>query len=338
MRTRLLAIGLILATPCLAQDDPQQVVLADTTPLTANAEMARRVLSPLTVAHLDRALAKVGQHMGEQPVTPADEKFLLHVPPDMPAGGYGVMVFVPASRITRIPRAWTAVLDRLGMIFVSAMQSGNEASMIGRRMPLALVAAANVPRRYPVNPEHVFVAGMSGGSRVAQRLALAYPDIFRGALLNSGSDPIGEAVTPLPPRELFALVQARSRFVYLSGENDIVNLDGDTKNIGVMRRWCVGNLDQRTMSGLGHVTADAVSLDWALRKLLSPVAPAGGGLASCRAALEQQMADGFHEVDALRQAGKREDARARLEALDTRFGGLAAPQSVALDAALERVP
>jgi predicted esterase len=336
MRAAFLAMAMVMASPCAGQDTPQQVVFTDTTPLAGNDELARRILTPLTAAHMTQALAKSGQHLRDQPVTPADESFLLHLPPVLPAGGYALMVFVPAAKTTQIPKAWTQVLDRLGVIFVSAARSGNDADVMSRRMPLALIAAANVMRQYKVDPSRVFIAGMSGGSRVAMRLALAYPDLFRGALLNSGGDPIGSLVIPLPPRELFAQFQAGSRLVYLTGENDTVNLHLDTHSAAVMRSWCVANVEERTMPGLGHQTADAISLDWALNRLLSP-RPAEKRSA-CQARLDQEMADDFRRLDALRQAGKRAEAKALLDEIDTRFGGLAAPQSLTLDAELAAMP
>ena len=57
-----------------------------------------------------------------------------------------------------------------------------------------VLAAYNVMKRYAVDPQRVFVSGFSGGARVAMRLALAYPDLFRGALMDAGSDPIGDAI------------------------------------------------------------------------------------------------------------------------------------------------
>ena len=59
-------------------------------------------------------------------------------------------------------------------------------------MPLALLAYENIRRSHTLDANRVYVGGMSGGSRVALRVALAYPDVFRGALLNAGSDPIGD--------------------------------------------------------------------------------------------------------------------------------------------------
>lgn len=326
---------LLLAMPCMAQDTIQRdVVFSEVAPLASNAELARRMLTPLTSVRLAQALAKSGERLRDQPVTVADEKFVLAVPPTEPAGGYGLFVFVPPWKTAAIPKGWQAVLERAGVIYVSAGNSGNDASVASRRMPLALIAAANVMKRYHVDPAHVFVGGMSGGSRVALRLALAYPDVFQGALLNSGSDPIGDLLSPLPPRDLFAQFQERTRLVYVTGESDTANINTDMHSVSVVRRWCVLNVERRTMKGLGHETADPASLEWALEKLLAAPQPPGATLAACRAEQEQDMAARFAKLDALTG----EPARALLDEIDRHFGGLAASRSVETEAKLAKSP
>ena len=42
---------------------------------------------------------------------------------------------------------------------------------MGRREPLALLAALNILADYPIDPEQVYIGGFSGGSRIARRLA-----------------------------------------------------------------------------------------------------------------------------------------------------------------------
>jgi poly(3-hydroxybutyrate) depolymerase len=110
------------------------------------------------------------------------------------------------------------------MILVSAANSGNGAGVLNRREPLALLAAENIMRSYPLDPERVYIGGFSGGSRMALRIARGYPDVFHGALLNAGSDPIGNAQIPLPPQELLRQFQESTRVVYVTGAHDNFNL------------------------------------------------------------------------------------------------------------------
>jgi hypothetical protein len=50
-------------------------------------------------------------------------------------------------------RGWAEILERRGVIFVSAENSGNEANVLDRREPLALLAAPNTMQRYRVDPQ-----------------------------------------------------------------------------------------------------------------------------------------------------------------------------------------
>jgi pimeloyl-ACP methyl ester carboxylesterase len=325
---------LMLAAPCAAQD----TVFTDVTPLAGNAELSRRLLTPLTVVQMQKVLAREGQTLGGQPVAIADEKFILHLPPTEPATGYGLMVFVPPWRDARLPKGWAGLLDAHGMIFVSAAASGNDQYDMSRRLPLAVAAAHNVMRRYKIDPARVFAAGMSGGSRVAMRLALGYPDIFRGALLNAGSDVPGSKMASVPPRELFARFQENSRLVYLTGERDTVNLDADRRSNSAMRKLCMFNTDSIVMRGLGHETADAASLSRGLAALLAPAAPDAPALQACRTGIESEMTAKLDQVDRLLAEGRRDDARTLLYETDERFGGLAAPRSLELEARREKPP
>jgi poly(3-hydroxybutyrate) depolymerase len=66
-----------------------------------------------------------------------------------------------------VPHKWISTLDRHGTIYVSAANSGNDADVLDRRDPLAVLAADNIMRRYHVDSRRVYVGGFSGGSRVA---------------------------------------------------------------------------------------------------------------------------------------------------------------------------
>ncbi|HEY1632671.1 MAG TPA: PHB depolymerase family esterase [Rhizomicrobium sp.] len=308
-----------------AQDAPFSL----TTPMSSNAELMRRLYSPLRAEQIRGALARGGQALGEQSVDLSQESFLFSVPARKPDKGYGLVVFVPPWNEAVEPRGWKEVLDAKGFIFVSAGHSGNTQDVAARREPLALLAWANIAARYQLDPSRVYIAGLSGGSRVALRLALGYPDVFAGALLNAGSDPIGSPEIPLPPRDLFARFQTATRLVYLTGGLDREHLDMDKKSQASMRDWCVANITGIIVPGLKHETADADSLAKALGALDVPAA-SDPSLAQCRAGLGRTLAAKLDEVKALEASGRRDEALSRLKEIDARYGGLAAPESVAL--------
>jgi pimeloyl-ACP methyl ester carboxylesterase len=324
-----------------ARPGPAGVALDDVTftvysPLSRPEEIARRTLPPRLLAAGQRALAAAGRALAEQQVDLAAERFSVYVPAGgPPPGGYGLLVFVaPWQEATR-PRRWRPPLDRHGIIFVAAAGSGNGEAILDRRLPLALLAFENVRARYPIDPARTYVGGMSGGSRVAEAVALAYPDVFRGALLDAGSDPLGaEAGHYLPPADLFRRFQ-ETRLVYVTGEHDQENLDADRISRSSMHEWCVLDVAVQRPRHLAHEPLDPASLDRALDALdrRSPVDPEAR--ARCDARIERDLQARLAEVRAALERGDRRDARARLDALDARFGGLAGPESLALGQRLE---
>jgi pimeloyl-ACP methyl ester carboxylesterase len=307
------------------------VAFADYPALANASEIVRRMATPLAAVEMGKMTAASGQALNEQSVDLGAARFSLYVPPKAPPGGYGLLVFVPPWPEAKTPPGWTAVLDRHGVIFVSAAESGNEASVVGRREPLALIAAEDLARLYPIDKARVWVGGFSGGGHVALRLALGYPDVFRGAILNAGSDPIGDSATPLPPRDLFARFQEETRLIYVTGEKD-PRRAMDLDSMASLRRWCVFDLREDIMPGAGHKLADPAALARALDSLEAPRRPASAKLSSCRSGIEAEVSRALRQVRDLRAAGKSAEARRRLLELDARFGGLAAPESVDLAA------
>ncbi|MGH6986640.1 MAG: hypothetical protein ACRED9_07365 [Caulobacteraceae bacterium] len=303
-------------------------------PLSSNAELARRLLSPMTAAQIPGILARTGKALAPQSVDLARERFVLFTPGTEPPGGYGLLVFVSPSPRAVLPEGWAEVLDREGVIFVSADGSGNDASVLGRREPLAILAEQNVARRFPLNSRRIWIGGYSGGSRVAMRLALAYPDVFSGAILNDGSDPIGEGEVPLPPRDLFHRFQEGTRLVYITGARDVVHLAEDAASQQSMARWCVFGVESETMAFAGHALPGDGALLGAIRTLDHPRPINAARLASCRTKIAKEQAARLSKIENLMAAGKNSEARKELEEVDRSFGGLAAPQSLELAAKL----
>jgi hypothetical protein len=165
---------------------------------------------------------------------------------------------------------------------------------------------------------------------MALRLALGYPDVFRGAILNAGSDPIGDATLPLPPRALFAQFQDTTHLVFLTGDEDRHNIAFDAASRHSLRDWCVFHVDQRTTMGGGHDPLDGTALSRALDLFAQPLDADAARLAECRAAIDSQLNTKLANVRALIAAGKNAEAKQALDDIDAQYGGRAAPQSVEL--------
>ncbi|HJU25842.1 MAG TPA: PHB depolymerase family esterase, partial [Rhodanobacteraceae bacterium] len=328
-----LAIAALVMPFAASADAPvglqHQVVFTAYTPLAGNAERMRRLLSPLTSARLRQQLLQAHRPPGGQSVDLSRERFALYVPATAPPQGYGLLVFVPSWEDARMPQPWLSALNRRGVIFVSAARAGKDADVFNRREPLALLAAYNVMQRYKVDPRRVYVGGFSGGSRVALRLALAYPDVFRGALLEAGSDPIGSDEIPLPPADLMQRFQD-SRLVYLTGTEDTLHLAQDARSRDSLQTWCVFDVDVETLRGAGHDVADGAGFGRGLGALEKHATPDPDRQSDCRQRTRQALDSQLRDARMLLEQGRPAEARELLERIDARYGGLAAPASTEL--------
>lgn len=313
-----------------APSGPVEVVLDALSPLAAADEMSRRLLSPTTFDRLQRARAASGVGVRQQTIEVGEARYDLFVPAPAADGSYGLLVFVsPSDDRLPLPRDWWKTLARERLVFIEARDSGNDRSVLDRRIPLALHGYGLVRRRYRIDPERVYVGGFSGGSRVAQMIALGYPDIFRGALLLAGSEPIGTRGFVPPSRELMRLFQARSRIVFSTGSEDLPNRGRDMRTQRNFAELCVQGVATVPQTGLDHWVPRRIGLIKALCALQQPVAP-GADFETCTQGLQATVDAGLDKVAALVDAGDVAAAGERLGAIDDLYGGLAAPRSVEL--------
>ena len=254
------------------------VVFSHYSDLSSSGELARRLLSPRDAARI--------QHAVGQPVLLKQERFALYVPSRQPPNGYALLVFVPPWEQAQVPPSWTPVLERHGFILVSAAHSGNDADAFDRRAALAVLGAVNVMAGYRVDPQRVYVGGFSGGSRIAMRVALGYPDLFHGALLDAGSDPVGDTIPP-PPEPLLEQFQTGSRLVYLTGQQDSAHLDSDRQSRRSLAKWCITDVQVIGMPWVGHELAEPVAFERALVALEQHHPPEASKLQVCRARMRQ---------------------------------------------------
>ncbi|MCB1553606.1 MAG: hypothetical protein KDJ14_07320 [Xanthomonadales bacterium] len=302
---------------------PEQT-FADYSPLAAKWEYARRIFSPTTLDRLQRFERASGVVAVEHTVDLAKERFDLFVPGKQPEGGYGLLVFnSPMPIAMPLHPDWKRELSRRGIIWVSSYRSGNQQNYIERRLPLALHGYEHVVQHYPVNPERVYVGGFSGGSRVAERLAVAFSDVFRGVMLVGGADPIGEEAGPIPsPRELMRLFQTRTKVVFATGGEDLPNRAKDERSRENFERLCVAHVDIAWVPRIGHWVPDRRGLDKALDLLERPVPPVGAEHAACMQQLDAEVDAAFADVQRMADSGREAEAGSALGALEDRFGGL----------------
>jgi pimeloyl-ACP methyl ester carboxylesterase len=324
----LLALGACATASGRVQGD---VVFTRYSPLSSTREVARRVLPPLAHHRIERSLAASHQAMAEQTIDLASERFDLFVPSSAPpAAGYGLVVYIaPSSGQIRL-HDWDEPLDGHRMILVSAQRSGNDANVLDRRVPLALLAYENARARFPIDRQRVYLLGFSGGARVAEIVALAYPDVFQGAILDAGSDPIdGKDGSFKPPAELFRMFQ-RSRLVFVTGDQDEDHLRQGDRSRESLRNNCVLDLESQIALRRGHQVIDAFALDRALDALEAKQRIDSDELARCNARVADAIAGELAQAEAAIARGDRDAARAQLDAIDVRFGGLAAPKLLQL--------
>lgn len=324
-----LSAGLAAVPQAMAASKPGTVVLDALFAQASADEIVRRLLGPVTQERLRHTLASAGAGIQQQTIRAGEEQYDLFVPEPTGSGKYGLLVFVYPADEFQVPSDWWKTLKREGLVFVAARKSGNSESVLDRRVPLALHGYGMAISRYQIDPERVYVGGFSGGSKVAQMIALGYPDIFRGALLFAGSDAIGTNAVIPPPRDLMQLFQRRSRIVFSTGSEDFVNMGKDSRTRESLADFCIQGIATVLQNGVGHWPPDRRGLDKALHALGQPVVE-DERFGSCNQRLQAKI---DHELDEVANLVKaREDAEAgkRLEKLDTLYGGLAMPRSVEL--------
>lgn len=302
--------------------------------LVDGTQFARRLLSPLSSRDVNRFLDADGRKLKAEPFAPGDYTVSLYVPRARPPAGYGLLVFVPPMDEFAIPPAWQRVFERRGILFVQLHGVGNDASVFGRRIPAVLHAYSHATATFGVDPARRYVGGFSGGARVAQRVALAWPDEFRGSLQFAGSVPIGESLLPPPERALLDRARSGSRFVLVSGSQDMPNRSNDAQSMQGFDRLCFEGVSSLTPSRLDHWVPDARGLDEALDLLEAPVAPSSAADA-CRRRLDGAVSQALDAVETRLGAGELNAARDGLVRLDDSYGGLAAPRSLELARRIE---
>jgi len=335
-KNRLLSLAVVCICLCVsngsiaATSPSRNVALDGLSPLASASELTARLLTPITQDRIARFRQKVGFSLKDQTIEPGEEPFELFVPEPDPDGKYGLMVFVWPADDIQVPGDWWKVFRDRHMIYVASRRSSNTENIFDRRVPLALHGYEYVRSRYSVDPERVYIGGFSGGSRTAQRVAMAYPDVFRGAFLVGGSDTLGgDSGFTLPSEALSRLLQKRTRFVFSTGGDDSVNRAKDARTRKNLEALCMQGVRVVPQNGVEHWVPNGRGFTRVLNELERTI-PQNADAESCDENLRKVIDEGLASVKQKIDDGDLKTAGGLLGQLDAQYGGLAAPSSVVL--------
>lgn len=111
------------------------------------------------------------------------QRYELFVPPKPKdrKHGHPVVLFISAGDS---PAGWSqleAVCKQQGILFASPYEAGNNTPM-PRRVRIVLDVLDDIRREHPIDPDRTYLAGFSGGGRVACAMAFALPELFGGVM------------------------------------------------------------------------------------------------------------------------------------------------------------
>jgi predicted esterase len=176
------------------------------------------------------AIRRLGLKSGGKGYTLATEKFQIIVPGTFSTNvSWGLLVWISPGETPGIPAAWEAELAKQQLLLVGAYKSGNQRD-VADRARLAVEAAFNMRQLYKIDPSRIYVAGFSGGGRVAGMVGMGYADVFTGTICVCGVSFYTDIPTPTgehwprsfnPDASLLAQARSSRRFVLLTGDLDI---------------------------------------------------------------------------------------------------------------------
>ena len=145
---------------------------------------------------------------------------------------WGVLVWCNAGKSAQPPGDWEASLATKKLIAIGPFNVGNDRA-VGIRIGLVVDAAFNLLQRYPnLAPHRIYVSGVSGGAKVATMAAMAFPEVFDGAICCAGVNWYKDTPVPdqpgkfwqaafrKPPLPTFAAARDHVGFVLTTGVND----------------------------------------------------------------------------------------------------------------------
>jgi len=243
----------------------------NTTPATGRFDSHFQYSPPYsTSGEVSRRLSAT---VASSPYTLAKEKFEVIVPETYTNDlSWGLLVWVSPGPTPAIPVDWPDILARHKLLFVGAYNAGNDRNAADR-MRLALDGSYNMRLRYRISPRRIYVAGFSGGGRVASRLGVAFSDVFTGTIpicgvnfymtIPAGGDQVWPPDFKTQPRYLTP-AKTNGRFVLVTGDNDVNRAQTEATYEHGFKEYGFTHVQYLQVSGMGHAIPPAEYLHRAL--------------------------------------------------------------------------
>jgi predicted esterase len=227
---------------------------------------------------------------GEAPEAKEPEKaaasWSVYVPADyQPQTPYGLFVWVRSAE-AKYPRDhqlmsnWHPIFDKHRMIMISAYKSGNDID-VPWRQTLAVEGTRLMRQMYNIDPQRIYIAGMSGGGRLCSQAAVFHPDIFVGALPMQGMNYYRDLMLtnkafypgfwPNADKRMLDLCRRSTRWYIFEGSKDH-NQPFSKQFAEEMKKEGFKYVTYEEVPGMGHSTANADQLDKAIQTMDAPLA------------------------------------------------------------------
>ena len=224
---------------------------------------------------------------------------------------YPLVLFVSPSAKAMGFRSWKRVCEARGILFAGPHNAGNNRDT-PQRVHILLDVLDDMRRQYNIDPDRTYIAGFSGGGRIACSIAFALPEYFGGVI------PICAAGDLREESWLRQRVVDRLSVAHLTGETDFNRGEVERfrgpmlADVGVRGRvWVVPKMGH-SMPRDDHL---GEAFDWL-----------EGGLQTRQTLAKKSPASRVDNRDTLTrdQLAKLwlDEGRARLDDVKTRYAGL----------------
>ncbi|HYE04666.1 MAG TPA: PHB depolymerase family esterase [Planctomycetota bacterium] len=166
------------------------------------------------------------------------------------------------------PGGYASVLDRHDLIWIGNQNVENERG-VPFRQALTLDGVHGILARYRIDPERIYVAGMSGGGRCASEAAPRFPDVYTGGGIYFVGCNAMDAPGGKDSNRLRELAKTR-RYAFMTGETDF-NKPGTQSVFAQYKGAGFPHIAYYETPGLGHEMPPADWFDKAMVELDRPL-------------------------------------------------------------------